>query len=101
MYQAIDNSSVGHYCIKNNISCKQVLASNVLEELIGRELSAGILLLETVLPKLTDYIAPVFKLADKVQEVLDSIHLKGGNYEEYGIQKSVLCVDAITEDLHT
>ena len=85
MYQTIDNSSVGQYCIKNNILCEQVLASNIPEELIGRELSAGIMLLETVLPNLRDYITPVFKLADRVQDVLVSMNLRGGNYKEYGI----------------
>ena len=82
IYRTIDDSSVGQYCIKNNISCEQVLARNVLEELIGRELSAGILLLKTVLPKLRYYIAPVFELAYKVQDVLGSINLKGSNYKE-------------------
>ena len=74
----------------------------VIEELIGRELSEGIDLLSSVQPSMSlkDCVSPVLHVAKHLQSHKGDVKLLPTSYSDYGIWKSVLCVNAVTEEAH-
>ena len=60
----------------------------------------GIELLETVVPVVREYISPVITGANDMQKDVGNINIKKGNYGDYGIWKTVICINALTDELH-
>ena len=100
-YKTIDGSSIGQYTNKKNVTVEQKMKFLVIEDLVARELKDGIMMLGSLIPLLKEYIAPIFGVADKMQLSKGNINIKADKYAKYGIYKSVFCVNAETEELHT
>ena len=101
IYRNINHSTVGQYKNKPRLSKIKTIQSYVIEDLVARELKDGIQSLGAILPVLQDYIAPVFHVAEKLQSIIGNINIKKGKYAEYGIWKSVFCVNAQTTEMHS
>ena len=102
-YKTVDGSSVGQYATKKNSSIQQKSNVIIIEELIARELKQGIDILSSLQPAMSfkECISPVLNVAKKLQESIGDIKLKESSYSDYGIWKSVMCVNAETEEMHS
>ena len=99
-YKLVNNSSIGQYVMKPRINDSTKLGGIAIEELMNRELMEGIKLLGTIVPSISEYIAPIFKVANDLQCTKGDINIKASTGSEHGIWKSVFCVNAVTEELH-
>ena len=101
IYKTVNKSSVGQYTTKRGLTVVQKVKSHVIEDLVLKELKDGIESLGSVIPLLKEYIAPVFQIAHELQATVGDINLKKDKYSEFGIWKSVFCINARTSDFHT
>ena len=102
-YETVDGSSVGQYTVNKDASINQQCNIVVIEELIGRELKQGIDILSSVQPSMSlkQCVSPVLHVAKQLQSCKGDIRLKESSYADYGIWKSVLCVNAVTQEMHS
>ena len=101
IYKTVNNSTVGQYKTKRNLSKVNKVKSIVIEDMIGKELQNGIESLGELIPLLQEYIAPVFQIAHELQTTKGDINIRKDKYSQYGIWKSAFCVNARTSKLHT
>ena len=101
-YETIDGSSVSQYAIKKCATVTQKCNIVVIEELIGRELKEGIDLLSSVQPSMSlkECVSPILDVAEHLQKYKGDVKLIPTSYSDYGIWKSVFCVNAVTEEVH-
>ena len=85
IYKTVNKSSVGQYTTKRGLTVVQKVKSNVIEDLVSKELKDGIESLGSVMPLLKGYIAPVFQIAHELQATVGDINLKKDKYSEFGI----------------
>ena len=53
------------------------------------------------MPLIQNFIVPVFNFAEKLQDLVGNINIKKDEYSEYGIWKTVYCINAETHSMHT
>ena len=101
-YETVDGSSVSQYAVKKHATITQKCNIVVIEELIGRELKEGIDLLSSVQPSMSlkECVSPVLHVAKHLQKYKGDVKLIPTSYSDYGIWKSVFCVNAVTEEVH-
>ena len=88
-YKTVNKSTVGQYHMKRGLLANQKVKSQVIQDLVCKELKEGIESLGNVIPLFKEYIAPVFNIAHDLQATIGDINLKKDKYSEYGIWKSV------------
>ena len=101
VYKTVSNSSVGQYQMKRDLSIVQKVKSRVIQDLVSKELKDGIESLGNVIPLMKEYIAPVFNIAHELQATVGDINLNKDKYSQYGIWKSVFCINARTTNFRT
>ena len=100
-YATVGRSSVTQYAYKKNNSIGENVCGVMVEELVSRVLKSSIVSLEKIVPMIHAYVAPVIDTAAKLQAMKKHDILKENEYSKYGIWKTVFCVNATTERLHT
>ena len=101
MYKTENLSSVGQYAMKTGLKDKFKVHSFATEDMVARELKEGIKSLGKLIPLIQNYIAPVFNIAEEMQQTVGDINITKDEYCKYGIWKMVYCVNAETHALHT
>lgn len=101
-YRKCNNSSVSQYAVRNTATFTQECDAVIIEDIMCKELQQGIECLNAIKPSMSikNSVAPVLKIADKLQSSIGDIKLKATEYSKFGIWKSVFCVNAETEELH-
>ena len=104
-YGMIDDSSVALYVskkYKNDMKHKlATMNADVLEEMAGSELESAMKDMKSVIPNLTDFIAPTLKTAFQIQQVIGDINMNKVNISDCGMWQSSICINAQTTQLHT
>ena len=89
-YKTINKSSISQYVMKKGISEEKEMKCLTIDELVKQELRDGITNIGKIIPDFHNSIAPVFKVADHLQQIYGDANLKLDEYTEYGIWKSVV-----------
>ena len=97
----VNESSVSQYAYKKEASVGNNICGMVVEQLVSRVLKSSIVALEQIVPMIHRYVAPVMDIAAQVQMERNKNILSETKNYYYGIWKTVFCVNATTEDLHT
>ena len=104
-YGMKDNSSVGQYTNRQYKDSSKMLMSNVnaigLEEMVARELEAGIEGISKITPNIRKLIAPVINVAYREQLKKGDINLNKGALFDSGLWQSNISVNARTASFHT
>ena len=69
--------------------------------MVARELKDGIKELVNYVPLIQNFIAPIFNLAEQLQEQIGNINIKKDEYSKFGIWKTVFCLNDQTQSMHT
>ena len=101
----INDSTVTTYVSKTyKDEMKNELAStnaDVLEEMAGLELTSAVNAMKSVLPNVTNIIAPTLNTAFQLQKVIGNINMNQVSISECGMWQSSICINAQTTQLHT
>lgn len=104
-YGMIGKSSITQYVNKkyNKLSSqlKSVCQSNVMEDLLAKDLHNGISGLVSILPNIKQYIAPSLNICYQVQEEIGDCNMKTTAVSRSGLWQSSVCINCQTSTLHT
>ena len=104
-YGMKNDSSVGQYTNRQYKDASKMLMSNVnaigLEEMVARELEAGIEGIAKIAPNIRNLIAPVINVAYREQLKKGDINLNKGASFDSGLWQSNISVNARTASFHT
>jgi len=104
-YEKINNSSVGQYTNRKYKDDLKMLKSNitatVVEEMVAKELGAGIDGIAKIIPNIRKLIAPVINVAHHEQVKKGDINLSKGRSFDDGLWQTNISVNARTDSFHT